>query len=148
VIHGVQSTDVAAGAPAAYAVLADLERYPEWQEFFRSVSVRERDVEGRATLVEARADAKVTSLRLVLRCGYEPARRVTWRSEGGDVRSLTGAFDLEERGPGAARVTFRLEVDPGLRLGLLLRGPVADRVRDRVLDGMLADLRRRLDGSA
>jgi ribosome-associated toxin RatA of RatAB toxin-antitoxin module len=148
VIRGEQSTDVAAGAPAAFAVLADLERYPDWQEFLRSVTVRERDAEGRAALVEAQADAKVTSLRLVLRCAYEPGRRVTWRSEGGDVKSLIGAFDLQERGPDAARVTFRLEVDPGRRLGLLLRGPVADRVRDRALDGMLTDLRRRLDGPA
>ena len=147
-ISGEQTTDVAAGAPAAYAVVADLERYPDWQEFLRSVTVRERDAEGRAALIEAQADAKVTTLRLVLRCTYEPGRRVTWRSEGGDVKSLTGAFDVQERVPGGARVTFRLDVDPGRRIGLLLRGPVADRVRDRALDGMLTDLRRRLDRPA
>ena len=147
-ISGEQTTDVAAGAPAAYAVVADLERYPDWQEFLRSVTVRERDAEGRAALIEAQADAKVTTLRLVLRCTYEPGRRVTWRSEGGDVKSLTGAFDVQERVPGGARVTFRLDVDPGRRIGLLLRGPVADRVRDRALDGMITDLRRRLDRPA
>jgi ribosome-associated toxin RatA of RatAB toxin-antitoxin module len=148
VISGEQTTDVAAGAPAAYAVVADLERYPDWQEFLRSVTVRERDAAGRAALVEAQADAKVTTLRLVLRCTYEPGRRVTWRSEGGDVKSLAGAFDVQERSPDGARVSFRLDVDPGRKLGLLLRGPVADRVRDLALDGMLNDLRRRLDGPA
>ena len=147
-ISGEQTTDVAAGAPATYAVVADLERYPDWQEFLRSVTVRERDAEGRAALVAAEADAKVTTLRLVLRCTYEPGRRVTWRSEGGDVKSLTGAFDVQERGPDGASVTFRLDVDPGRKLGLLLRGPVADRVRDRALDGMLTDLRSRLDRPA
>ena len=147
-ISGEQSTDVAAGAAEAFAVVADLERYPAWQEFLRSVTVRERDAEGRAALVEAQADAKVTTLRLVLRCTYEAGRSVTWRSEGGDVKSLTGAFDVQDRGSDAASVTFRLDVDPGRKLGLLLRGPVADRVRDRALDGMLSDLRRRLDRPA
>ena len=37
-------------------------------------------------------------------------------------------------------MTHDLRVDPGLRLGLLLRGPVEERVRTRVLDGALEGL--------
>ena len=145
-LQGAETIEVAADCGEVFEVLADLERYPEWQSFLQRVAVRERDAAGRAALVEAQADARVTSLRLVLRCEYEPPHRVTWRSEGGDVKALTGAYAVEEAAAGACRVTFRLEADPGRRLGLFLRGPVADRVRDGVLRGSLDGLRARLAG--
>jgi uncharacterized membrane protein len=144
-IRGDQSTEIDAPSEAVFAVASDLERYPEWQDFLQRVSVRERDPDGRATLVEAEADAKVTKLKLVLRASRDEPRRVAWRAEGGDVKGLSGAFDLAEAGPGRTRATFGLEVDPGFKLGLLLKGPVADRLRDRVLQGMLDGLKRRAE---
>jgi ribosome-associated toxin RatA of RatAB toxin-antitoxin module len=144
-ISGQQSTDVDASAEVVFAVASDLERYPEWQDFLQRVSVRERDADGRPAVVEAEADAKVTALKLVLRATREEPRQVAWRAEGGDVKALSGAFDIAEQGPGRSRVTFRLEVDPGFKLGLLLRGAVADRLRERVLSGMLDGLRRRAE---
>ena len=144
-ISGEQSTEIGASREAVFAVASDLERYPEWQDFLQRVSVRERDAGGRPTLVEAEADAKVTALKLVLRATREEPQRVGWRSEGGDVKALNGAFDLEGISPDRTRATFRLEVDPGFKLGLLLRGGVADRLRDRILGGMLDGLRRRAE---
>jgi ribosome-associated toxin RatA of RatAB toxin-antitoxin module len=144
-IRGEQTTEIDAPPEAVFAVASDLERYPEWQDFLQRVSVRERDPDGRATLVEAEADAKVTKLKLVLRATRDEPRRVAWRAEGGDVKGLSGAFDLAEAGPGRTRATFGLEVDPGFKLGLLLKGPVADRLRDRVLHGMLDGLKHRAE---
>ncbi|MEA2320458.1 MAG: hypothetical protein QOD81_308 [Solirubrobacteraceae bacterium] len=149
-ISGEQSTEIAAEPEVVFAILSDLERYPEWQEFLQRVTVQERDRDGRPARAEAEADAKVKSLRLPLRCTYEAPQRVAWRSDGGDVKALTGAFDLADAGAGRTRVTFHLDVDPGMRLGMLLRGAVADRLRDRVLGGMLDGLRTRAErpGSA
>jgi uncharacterized membrane protein len=107
-IRGEQSTEIDAPPEAVFAVASDLERYPEWQDFLQRVSVRERDPDGRATLVEAEADAKVTRLKLVLRATRDEPRRVAWRAEGGDVKGLSGAFDLAEAGPGRTRATFGL----------------------------------------
>ena len=105
-ISGEQSTEIDAGPDVVFAVASDLERYPEWQDFLQRVSVRERDTGGRPTLVEAEADAKVTALRLVLRATRDEPERVAWRSEGGDVKALSGAFDLAEAGgPGRTRAT-------------------------------------------
>jgi ribosome-associated toxin RatA of RatAB toxin-antitoxin module len=146
-IRGERSIDIGARPEAVYAIASDLERYPEWQDFLQKVSVRERDPAGQATVVEAEADAKVVALKLVLRATREEPRRVAWRSEGGDVKALNGAFDLAAAGDGRTRATFGLEVDPGFKLGLLLRGSVADRLRDRVLDGMLDGLRRRAESA-
>ena len=147
-ISGDRTSYIGATPEAVFAVASDLERYPEWQDFLQRVSVRERDPDGRATLVEAEADAKVTALKLVLRATREEPRRVAWRREGGDVKALSGAFDIAEAGPGRTHATFGLEVDPGFKLGLLLKGPVADRLRDRVLQGMLDGLKRRAESSS
>jgi len=147
-IRGERSTDIDASPETVFAVASDLERYPEWQDFLQRVTVEERDAAGRATLVRAEADAKVTSLKIVLRATRDEPRRVAWRSEGGDVKAINGAFDLAEAGPGLTRATFALEVDPGFKLGLLLKGPVADRLRDRVLDGMLGGLKQRAEQGA
>ena len=144
-IRGEQSTEIAASREAVFAVASDLERYPEWQDFLQRVSVQERDAAGRATLVRAEADAKVTALKIVLRATRQEPTRVAWRSEGGDVKAISGAFDLAEAGPGRTRATFALEVDPGFKLGLLLKGAVADRLRARVLDGMLGGLKQRAE---
>jgi ribosome-associated toxin RatA of RatAB toxin-antitoxin module len=144
-ITGEQSTEIAASAEAVFAVASDLERYPEWQDFLQRVTVRERDADGRPTLVEAEADAKVTALRLVLRATRTEPTRVGWHSEGGDLKAISGAFDLAPAGDGRTRATFALEVDPGRKLGLLLRGGVADRLRDRIMSGMLDGLRRQAE---
>jgi ribosome-associated toxin RatA of RatAB toxin-antitoxin module len=144
-ISGQKSTDVDASPDAVFAVASDLERYPQWQDFLQRVTVRDRDADGRAALVEAEADAKVTALKLVLRATRDEPRRVAWRTEGGDVKALAGAFEIAEHGPGRSRVTFSLDVDPGFKLGLLLRGAVGDKLRDRVLGGMLDGLRRRAE---
>jgi ribosome-associated toxin RatA of RatAB toxin-antitoxin module len=144
-IRGEQSSDIAAGRTAVYAIASDLERYPEWQDFLHRVAVVERDAAGRATVVDAEADAKVTHVKLRLRATREEPARVAWHSEGGDLKAITGAFELAELGPDRTRATFRLEVDPGFKLGLLLRGGVADRLRDRVLGHMLDGLRRRAE---
>jgi ribosome-associated toxin RatA of RatAB toxin-antitoxin module len=144
-INGEQTTEIAASPEAVFAVASDLERYPEWQDFLQRVTVKERDADGRPVLVEAEADAKVTALRLVLRATRSQPTRVAWRSEGGDVKALSGAFDLAPAGDGRTHATFALEVDPGFKLGLLLRGGVADRLRDRILSGMLDGLRRQAE---
>ena len=147
-IRGEQSTEIDASRDAVFAIASDLERYPEWQDFLQRVRVRERDADGRATLVETEADAKVTALKIVLRATRDEPRRVAWRSEGGDLKTLNGAFDIADAGGGRTRATFGLEVEPGRRLGLLLRGSVGDRLRDRILEGMLDGLRRRAESGA
>ena len=147
-IRGEQTTEIGASPEAVFAVASDLERYPEWQDFLQNVTARERDADGRPTLVEAEANATVTTLRLVLRATRSEPTRVAWRSEGGDLKALEGAFEIAPAGDGRTSATFRLEADPGFKLGVLLRGGVADRLRDHILGGMLDGLRRRAESGA
>ena len=143
-IRGEQSTEISASPEAVFAIASDLERYPEWQDFLQRVSARERDAQGRATVVEAAADARVTTVRFVLRATRDEPSRVAWRRDSGDLKALSGAFDLSATAAGT-RATFALEVDPGFKLGLLLKGPVADNLRQRILNGMLDGLKRRAE---
>jgi ribosome-associated toxin RatA of RatAB toxin-antitoxin module len=143
-ISGERSVEVAAAPSAVWAVLSDIEAYPQWQTTVKDVRVLESDEEGRPVLVESRNDAKVKTLRLVLRYAYEAEREISWRYEEGDVKDLHGSYVLEDLGA-RTRVTYRLDVDPGRRLGLLLRGPLVDQVRDRILGGTLDELAGRVD---
>jgi ribosome-associated toxin RatA of RatAB toxin-antitoxin module len=145
VLEGERSIDLPVGLQKAYATVAAVEDYPSWQSLVGHVDVLERDDEGRAVLASTALDAGVATLRLVLRYQYEPPHLVRWTLERGDVRDVRGSWRLEGD-DSAVRVTYDVQVDPGRRLGLLVRGAVADRLRAKVVDGTVEDLRRHLGG--
>ena len=145
-ITGEHSAEIAAAQDEVFRVLADVEAYPQWQSTVKEVTVLRSDDDGRPLLVESRNDAKVKTLCLVLRYEYDVPRRIAWRYEDGDVKDITGSYELEAMGAGACRVTYRLSVDPGRRLGLLLRGPLVDQVRNHIMRGTLEDLQRHVGG--
>jgi len=137
-LTGEHTVEIAAAIDAVFAIAADLERAPEWQGSLQSVTILERDGDGRAARVETVSDAKVKTIRSTLRFSYVSPTAIEWTQERGDVKSLFGRWWLEELGGGLTRATYRLEVDPGRILGLLVRGPAEDRVR-QVLVGDAAD---------
>ena len=138
VLTGRRTVTIDASPDAVLAAIADVERYPEWHPFFLTVKPTSRDDQQRVVRADCTHNASVTTLSTELEFDYAPAR-VTARRAGGDLRDLDGTFEVEER-DGVSVVTHSLRVDPGLRLGLLLRGPVEERVRTRVLDGALDGL--------
>ena len=143
-ITGAKTLDIQATPDEVFARLADLPAYPTWQSFVTDVGIRDQDAAGRATVVEARLDAKATTLRAVLRYAFEPTSRVSWTYEDGDLKDMRGSFTLTPAGEDGSvtSVTMEVSVDPGFKLGLLLRGPVEARVKAAVLDGTLEGLAR------
>jgi ribosome-associated toxin RatA of RatAB toxin-antitoxin module len=87
----------------------------------------------------------VRELKYRLRYNHEPPGRMSWTYVKGDVKDLNGEYRFEPIDGGRTRVTFRLEVDPGRRLGLLLRGPLADKVRDYVMGSTLTELKAEVE---
>jgi ribosome-associated toxin RatA of RatAB toxin-antitoxin module len=144
VLEGRRTAELPIAAAAAYAVVADVAAYPAWQSLVDHVDVRQVDGERRPAVVATAMDAKVKVLRLVLRYAYEPAARVSFALQDGDVKDLRGSWLLEPTGDAACRVTYHVAVDPGMRLGLLIRGGAADRLRAKIVDGTVEDLRRRV----
>jgi ribosome-associated toxin RatA of RatAB toxin-antitoxin module len=148
VIEGTEIAELLRPARDVYAVVADVERWPEWQRTVVAATALERDALGRPLAVAVELDAGIRTLRLILRFAYEPEARVAWQRQEGDLAGVDGAWELRPSGADRCHVTLRLAVDPGRRLGLLLRGGVADRARDRLVGGSLRDLRARVEGAA
>ena len=140
-IKGDRSVEIDAPIERCFEIAADIEGAPEWQGSLQDVEVLERDSDRRASLVETKSDAKVKSVRALLRFTYDEPTRVEWVQEKGDTKSLKGWWDLEDLGGGRTRATYALEADPGRMLGMLLRGPAESAVRDFLLGGAAEGLK-------
>jgi uncharacterized membrane protein len=144
-IKGERSVEIDAPIERCYEIAANIEGAPEWQGSLKDVEVLERDGERRPTLVETESDAKVKNVRAVLRFSYEPPVAVRWTQEKGDTKSLHGSWTFADLGGGRTRATYALEADPGRMLGLLLRGPAEDKVRDFLLGDAAEGLKGRAE---
>jgi ribosome-associated toxin RatA of RatAB toxin-antitoxin module len=141
-----QSTvEVQAPPERCYAIAADLERSPQWQASLQSVEVLERDGEGRPVLVATVSDAGVKTISARLRFAYEPPGAIRCTQEQGELKALHGGWTFAALGDGRTRVGYALEVDPGRMLGLLLRGPVVDRVRQVLVGDAVQGLKARAE---
>lgn len=129
-IGGTASIEVDAPIQSCWALAEDVAIAPEWQGGLDEMNVIERDGEGRVVLAESVTDAKVKVVKTKVRFSYDPPRKLSWRQEKGDLKSLDGAWELEDLGDGRTKVTYWLEGDPGRVLGMLVRGPVEGRIRD------------------
>ena len=144
-IKGDRSVEIEAPIERCYEIAADVENATEWQGSLKDVEVLERDGERRPLLVETESDAKVKTVRAVLRFSYDPPTAIRWVQEKGDTKALTGSWAFEDLGGGRTRATYALEADPGRLLGLLLRGPVETRVRDFLLGNAAEGLKQRAE---
>lgn len=133
-LGGVASTEVDAPIDDVYALLQDVAIAPEWQSGLEEMTVLERDGQGRALRCRTSSDAKVKLIKTEVRFSYEPNTAVRWEQVKGDLNSLRGAWELEDLGAGRTRVTYRLHGDPGRALGMLVRGPVEARIREKMVD--------------
>jgi uncharacterized membrane protein len=140
-IKGDRSVEVEAPIERCFEIAANIEAAPEWQGSLQDVEVLERDGDKRATLVETKSDAKVKSVRALLRFSYDEPTRIEWVQEKGETKSLRGWWNFEDLGEGRTRATYALETDPGRVLGLLLRGPVEGVVKDFLLGGAAEGLK-------
>jgi ribosome-associated toxin RatA of RatAB toxin-antitoxin module len=134
---------VVAAAPvrACFEAVSDFAAYPEWASAIKRCIVHETDSEGRGSLVEFRADAKVREIRYVLRYHYEPPERVWWDYVEGDARSVEGEYLFVPVDDRHTRMTYRLAIDPGR----FLPGPVKKLLVETVMKGSVTDLQRRVE---
>jgi ribosome-associated toxin RatA of RatAB toxin-antitoxin module len=143
-LGGEASADIDAPIEQVWDVVVDVASAPEWQEGFEAVEVVERDGDGRPLVANTESDAGVRTLKTRVRFTYEAPTLVEWRQEKGDLKSMVGAWELEDLGGGRTRATYRLDVDPGRMLGMLIRGPVETRLRDMLIGERPAELAARI----
>ena len=140
---GEASLEIELGIDELWAIVEDVETAPDWQAGLEEMRVLERDGDGRVLRAESVSDAKVRQVKSRVVFSYEEPFRVTWRQEKGDLKSLVGEWHLEEASGGVTLATYRLEGDPGRMLGMLVRGPVEDRIREILVDGRPRELAAR-----
>jgi uncharacterized membrane protein len=145
-IEGSASAEIDAPIERVYAVAADIEQLPRWQQEVRSATVLETDRDGNQVRVRTESDTKVRTLQADLRFEYDRPRGLRWSQERGDVKSLEGAWSFEDLGDRGTRATYSLRVDLGRMLGMVVRGPVVDSLRRHLIDNMPAKLKDEIEG--
>lgn len=132
------------GSPEhCYQVLTTFAEYPEWAADIKSVSIDERDEEGRPLDVTFRAAAFGRSTSYTLRYDYGSAPDVlSWVQVRGDItRRLDGSYELAPSGDGGTEITYRLVVD----LKVPLPGFVKRRAEGRIMGTALRELKARVE---
>jgi len=124
------TVEIDAPRERCYEIAADIENAPRWQGTLEEVEVLERDAERRPLVVETLSDATVKKVRSWLRFEYHPPETLTWEQEKGEAKWLVGSWTFDELAEDRTRATYELRADPGRILGLLLRGPVAAKVKE------------------
>ena len=150
-LSGTESIEIAAPLERCFEVIADVERAPEWQGAMRSAAAVEHDEAGRPVLVETQIDALVARVKLLLRFDYSEPHSMTWTRESGDLKSLAGAWHLEDLGNGLTRATYNLEIGLNRALSLLrkgVRGPAEAKVRELLARRPVEGLKREAESLA
>jgi carbon monoxide dehydrogenase subunit G len=144
-LSGSSTEEINAPIEKVWAVVEDVETAPEWQGGLKSMTALERDEHGRATLVETGSDAKVRTITSTVRFRYDGPERLSWRQEKGELKSVEGSWQLESLGPDRTRATYRLEAELGRMLGMVIRGPLVDALRDMLVGGRARELKAKAE---
>ena len=95
-------------------------------------------------LVETESDAKVKTVKAILRFSYDPPTGIRWVQEKGDTKSLTAPGPSRTWRRAHAR-DLRARGRPRAMLGLLLRGPAESKVRDFLLGNAAEGLKEKAE---
>jgi ribosome-associated toxin RatA of RatAB toxin-antitoxin module len=141
-----QKMVVNAPPQVCYDVVCDFDAYLEWAPDLKEVTVRERDEQGRATLVAYRAAGIGRSNHYTLRYDYSKApQELSWVQTEGDLTNrLDGAYAFEETADGGTEVTYRLLVE----LKIPLPAFVKRRAESKILSTALRSLKERAESKA
>jgi carbon monoxide dehydrogenase subunit G len=145
-LGGTSSAEIDAPLQEVWAIVEDVMSAPDWQGGLDGMTALERDSDGRPTLVETENDIRVRRIKAHVRFSYEGPTRLSWTQEKGDMKSVEGAWELEDLGDGRTRATYALDADPGRVLGLVIRGPVEAATRAIFVNGRPGELKRRAEG--
>lgn len=101
--------EVTRSADAAYQLLCDIDRVPDWVPGVASVRIVERDDAGRALRAHYVGMPSRASFEYELTYSYDDAARtLRWESGDTSLRELSGEVIVSDAGPEHARVAYGL----------------------------------------
>ena len=136
---------VTATPEQCFAVVSDIERYPEWAADIKQVVVEGRDDEGRPAEATFRAGAFGRSTSYTLSYDYSGAPHASpgSRPPATSPPSSTGATASTAAEDGSTEVTYSLEVE----LRVPLPGFIKRRAQSRIMHTALEELKARVESS-
>ena len=146
-ITGSSTAEIEAPIEQVWEVVEDVLSAPEWQDGLKDVEELERDDDGHVTLVESQSDAKVRTIKSIVRFTYDEPMRLAWTQEKGELKSVDGSWELEDLGDGRTQATYNLEVELGRMLGMVIRGPLVDALRGQLVGARAGELKERVEGA-
>jgi ribosome-associated toxin RatA of RatAB toxin-antitoxin module len=143
--QATEHTTVSAPPERCYAVVTDIERYPQWAADIKEVVVKERDDQGRPVTCAFRAAAFGRSTSYTLRYDYSEAPHVlSWRLTQGDITTkLDGRYVFDPADGGGTDVTYHLEVE----LRVPIPGFIKMRAASRIMSTALRELKARVESN-
>ena len=141
--QATEHMSVAAAPEKVFAVVADLERYPEWAADIKEVTIDERDDQGRALLSTWRAAAFGRSTTYTLEYDYSDApHALSWRLVKGDITTkLDGSYVFDASQPAGTDVTYHLEAE----LRVPIPGFIKMRATSRIMTTAMRELKARVE---
>jgi carbon monoxide dehydrogenase subunit G len=144
-LTGSSTAEIHAPIETVWALVQDVESAPDWQGGLKSMSALDRDDQGRAIRCEAATDAKVKTVKSIVRFTYDGPQRLSWTQEKGDLKSVNGSWELEDLGGDRTRATYSIDADLGRTLGMLIRGPVVDVLRHVLAGARAGELKKAIE---
>jgi ribosome-associated toxin RatA of RatAB toxin-antitoxin module len=145
-VSGSASADIDAPIDTVWAIVQDVDRWPEWQGTLGALRALDHDGEQRATVCQIQLDAKVKQIAMKLRCEYQAPTRMSFQRQSGDLDSLAGSWQLEDLGDDRTRATYELVVNPGRILNFLLNDATTQQLRQTLVDVRPGELKNRAEG--
>jgi carbon monoxide dehydrogenase subunit G len=147
-LSGSSTAEIQSPLDSVWALVQDVESAPKWQGGLNALRALDRDREGRPIRCETETDAKIRSVKSIVRFTYEGPTRLSWTQEKGDLKSVTGSWELEDLGGERTRATYLIDVDLGRKLGMLVRGAVVDVLRHMLAGARAGELKKAIENSA
>lgn len=124
------------------AAMLDFDSYTQWQSGMLECTVKERDEQGRGSLVELYVDAKVKKIRYLTRYYYDLDNGVFgWEYVSGDLKECTGRYELTAQDDGTTNVSVNIDTE----IGFFVPGPMKKLIRDQSLKNSMRDLKKRVE---
>ena len=123
------------------AVIADIDRYPEWTGQIKSAEVLDRDADGRPREAHFVMDAGVLKDEYVLQYDWT-ASGVSWHLVGTSSvqKAQVGSYALAPQGAGT-EVTYSLSVD----IAMPMLGMFKRKAEKMIMDSALKELNKRVE---
>jgi carbon monoxide dehydrogenase subunit G len=139
--QGSESIHVDADPAAVMAVIADVERYPEWSSGIKRVTVDEVGDAGRPVQATFVLDAGILQDTYTLAYEWTGDERVDWRLvKGRALKSQVGSYELSPES-GGTLVTYRLSVE----LNIPMLGMFKRKAEKVIMDTALKGLKKRVE---